>query len=134
MLEVDRDASVPTLGRGVLHLVALVIGGVVQQHGNRAKVLAHRVDATLQGRDVGQVGRHKQRRVLRRGQALRQRGTGVSVDVQKTNPRALGCKLFHQAGADAGGAAGDQHGAVAKTGVVGEGGHRFEISLGVLGL
>jgi hypothetical protein len=27
-----------------------------------------------------------------------------------------------------------QHGAVAKTGVVGEGRHRFEISLGVLGL
>ena len=123
VLEVDRHGGVPTLGCGVLDLVALVVGRVIQQHGDRAKVLAHRVDATRQGGDVGQIGQDKQRRVLRLSQALGQRGTGLSVDVQKTNPRALSCELLDQAGAYAGSTAGNQHGSVAKAGVMGEGGH-----------
>ena len=43
-LQQDLDARAQMLGR------------VVQQHGNRAKVLTHRVDAGRQGSDVRQAG------------------------------------------------------------------------------
>ncbi len=39
-----------------LDAMAQMLGRVVQQHGNRAKVLTHRVDAGRQGSDVRQAG------------------------------------------------------------------------------
>ena len=56
VLEVDRDARVPALGRGLVDAVALVVGGVVDQHGDRPDARAHRVDRGVERGDVGEVG------------------------------------------------------------------------------
>ena len=67
--DVDGLHPVPIVGRDVLDPVPVVVAGVVDQHGDRPEVLAHRLDRRLQGRDVGEIAGEEQRRLAVRLEA-----------------------------------------------------------------
>ena len=71
-----------------------------------------------QGVDVEQVARHEQRRrAARAGHLLHQRLAGLGIDVEEGDAGLLGREGAHERGADAAGAAGDQHHAAGKAGI-----------------
>jgi hypothetical protein len=120
VLEVDRDAGVPARGCGVLDLVALVVGRVVQQRGDRPEARAHGGDRLLERRRVGDVGAQEQRRGGRtRREPLHQRLARRDVEVDEADASALRDELFYERRADAAGSAGDEHRAASQTGITG---------------
>src|SRR5690606_29526103 len=101
--EVGRDALVPVLGRDVLDRVAVVVGGVVDQHVDPAKRGDRRLGRDLERREVAQVAGDEARGAEPGGQ----RFAGRFVDVEEGDFRALADEGLDQPRADPGRAAGD---------------------------
>ena len=102
-----------------LDLVAQVVGGVVDQHGDRAVRRGRLRHRRLQGGDVGDVAGDEQRRGCRGVRRPRRQKAVASERWTKATCAALGEEAFGQRRADAGAAAGDEDRLAVK---VGEGG------------
>ena len=112
MFQVDCDALVEIFGGDVLELVALVMGGVVDEHGDRPELGANRGDCGAERVNVGEVGGRVVNLLALPPNA---RGDGLRfllLDIDEADLRALGSEVLDNRFADAAAAAGDQHGAV----------------------
>src|SRR6185295_7092175 len=121
MAKVDGDAVVPVLQRDVSRLVAVVVGGVVDEDCNGARVIAHAPDDRLQRGNVAEVAGDEARREqpgLADPRAKRRRG-GL-VDVDERDVRALRAEMLDDASPDPGAAAGDEYALVGQAWVMRE--------------
>lgn len=103
--QVDGDALVEIGGRDLLDAVALVVGDVVDQHVDAAHRFGQPRDRRLQRGHVGHVAGLEVHAL----QAGRQRGAGARIAVDEADAAALFGEGAHDVGADAAGAAGDDH-------------------------
>ena len=115
--QVGGHAVVPVFGRHVVDGVAVIAGGVVDQHGERAaKLVAQAGDGGAECRDVAQVaGREPDGGVV--GEAGQGRGRSALVAVEEADMGALLDEVAHDGGADAGRAPGDEHASAAQAGI-----------------
>ena len=98
--------------------MALVVGGVVDQHRGVAERGVDPRHRGAQGVDVQEVARHEQRRCTAlAGHLPHQRFAGIGIDVEKSDPGLLCRERTHECGANAGGAAGDQHDTAREAGI-----------------
>ena len=75
----------------------------------------------LQGLHIGEVAVEVKRRgAAFRGERAYQLAGGLILDVEEGDARALAREMAHDGFANAGGAAGDQHGAVIQAGITGK--------------
>ena len=70
MLEVERQAVVPELGRHVLHRMAIIAAGIVDQHADRAEFSDNSREHGLVGEHVANVAGRVPRRDVARGDHL----------------------------------------------------------------
>ena len=112
MVEVERQRAAPCLWLDSGHRMPIVLGGIVDQHGDRAVPVLDLGDRGPQRRDVGGVADEK----LGAGRR-RRRSAGRLVDVDEGHDRPLRREGFDHLGPDAGGAPGDQHIAPLERGV-----------------
>src|SRR3546814_9949940 len=106
--QVHRHPLVPISGRDFLDAVTVVIGRIVDQYVDAAKLFPHRGDHRLHGFDVPKVAGVEDRREIRALQPLRDRLALLLRDVAKGDPGALRGKGFNQAFADPAAAAADE--------------------------
>ncbi len=119
MPQVHVHPVVPVVDRDVLPVVAVVVGGVVDQHGHAAEFVDRPSACNLQRLDVEQVDLVEDRGVRCFGAAL-DRGVGVvGVDVDERDLAALAGEVLDGGAADAVSATGDEHGAVDERRVAG---------------
>ncbi len=120
VLEVERHRAVPILFAHFVRRLALVVGGVVDEHGDRPHALANLLHRRFERGDVGEVALKKQRRRVG-GADLGDEVLGrFDGDVDKSHiGLLLGEGLDHR-GADARAAAGDEDDLVDERGVAGE--------------
>ena len=102
-------------------VVAVVVGGVVDEHGDRSELGARRrAIAAAQRVDVGQVAVQEQRPVPALAELGDQRLRRLGLDVDEGDLGAVAGKGAHHRGADARAAAGDEHDATGQAGIAGE--------------
>ena len=121
VLEVERHRAVPILFAHFVRLLALVVGGVVDEHGDRPHALANLLHRRFERGDVGEVAVKKQRRGVG-GADFRDELLGrLDGDIDKGDiGLLLGEGLDHRR-ADARPAAGDEDDLIDERGVAGEG-------------
>ena len=108
VLEVERHRAVPVLLAHFVRRLALVVGGVVDEHGDRPHALPDLLHRRFERGDVGQIAMEKERRGMR-GADLRDELLGrLDGDVDEGDiGLLLGEGLDHRR-ADARSAAGDE--------------------------
>ena len=115
--QIDVHRAVPVLRRHLVDRLAVIVGGVVDQHGDRPERGPHARDRRPQRLDVGEVAADEERRM--RG-APKGSPTSASrrfaVDVDEGDLRALAGEGLDDRRADAGSAAGDEDDAVLRLG------------------
>jgi hypothetical protein len=115
---IDRDTAVPLALRHVFKIVAMVVGGVVDEDIKVAQARAQFLHGRLQGCDVGDVAVAKQRcRVTGCRDALAQRNAGIALNVDESNVRPLFSKSADDRLANAASAARDKNPPSPKGGV-----------------
>ena len=129
VLEIERHRPIPILLARLVRLLALVVGGVVDQDADRPKALPNLLHRGFERGDVGEVALKKQGRRLGcadlRHQVLRR----LDGDIDKGDIAFLrGEGLDHRC-ADAGPAPGDEDDLIDERGVAGEG-HETALSFG----
>ncbi len=62
MLEIERHRAVPILFADFVRRLAMVVGGVVDEHGDRPHALANLLHRRFERGDVGEVALKKERR------------------------------------------------------------------------
>ena len=88
----------------------LVMGRIVDEHADRAKLRGRGGNRRLHGRNVAQIAGDEHRRRMPRGHHARHQRTGRRLlDIDKRHLRTLGREMRHMGGTDAGGPAGDEH-------------------------
>ena len=107
-LQVDGDPGVPAFRGLALPVVAGVVGGVVDEDRGRPERLGDLRDRRLQGRDVGDVGRHEAHRGAGVAELAGKRLAALPHDVDEADLGALAGEGAHDRLADAAGAAGDE--------------------------
>ena len=123
MLEIERHRPVPILFARPVNVLALIVGGVVDEDADRPQPLPDLLHRRLERGDVGQIAMEKQRR--RPGSAdLRHQILGrLDGDIDKADIRLLGGESLDHGGADSRAAAGDEDHPVEQRRVAGIG-HR----------
>jgi len=111
--QVHRHPLVPIVGCDVLEPVAVVAGGVVDQHRDRPVGGRRFGDHAAQGLDVAQItGQEERDREASGADPLDGRPGGLFVDVAERHLRFLLAERLDDRGTDPGSAARDEHGAV----------------------
>src|SRR5450830_131826 len=125
---VDGDALVPVFQRDLFRLVALVVGGVVDEDVEVAHLRRQLGDGGLQRRDVGDVAVAVHRgRVAGRLDALDQRQAGLLCDVHEGDDRALLCVCLDNGFTDAGATARDEYALAAQAAELGQLSHSVSL-------
>ena len=120
VLEIERHRAVPILFADFVRRLAMVVGGVVDEHGDRPHALANLLHRRFERGDVGEVALKKERRKVR-GADLGDEVLGrFDGDVDKGDIGLLLGEGFDHRRADARPAAGDEDDLVDERGVAGE--------------
>jgi hypothetical protein len=112
--QIDRDPLVPIGGGDVLDPMPVVVGGVVDQHGDVAVSGRHFRNGRLQRLDVPQIAADEAGLRAFDPELTAQGLSCLRLDVEKRHPRPLAAELADEAGADPRSAARDQHGTTAQ--------------------
>jgi hypothetical protein len=113
-------SSQKEFGRHVFDRMTIVARGVAHECERGPELLFELGDGCLQGRDIAQIAVDEGRAGLGR-----QRLASRLVEVEEANARALRGEVLDDRGADAGRAAGHDHGLVLEARIGGEGTHAF---------
>ena len=110
---VHRHAFVPVLGGDLGGGMPVVAGDIVYKHVEIPQRRGRRADGALQVAGIADVAALEPRfRQVAGAQPLQQRRGRPGIDVDECHTRALPAEPLHQAGADAGATAGNEHAAV----------------------
>ena len=116
--QIDGDSVVKVLRSHLVNRVPLVVGGVVDEHGDRSVGPDRPFDAGLERRDVPQVAVLVARRRQSAGpDSCDQRSSSRIVDVDEADLRALLAELFGDRAADTRGTARDEDHPIPQTGI-----------------
>ena len=115
MPQIGRQTLVPVFDRHVLEPVPLIVRRIVHQHGDWPQPPPHLGDRRLQRSDVLQIAvLIEWLRVAGGLDPADQRLRRIVGDIDERHLCSLRRELRHMLGADAAGAAGDEHHAVAQ--------------------
>ena len=116
----DGDHPLPERLVRLKRFVALIVGGIVDQHGDRAMGRSRTGQRLFQRRGIGDVAGQEQRAVLRRRRHLITSGTGGRA-LAEGNLGTMTQETLGQCGTNARAAAGDENRLAAKVGIDGQG-------------
>ena len=111
-LKFTRHQAIEILAGDVGHLVAAVVGGVVDQHADRAELRPHRGDRVGASAATSVTSQTWKKTGFSAPSCVASALPAADVEVAESDTGALRMEGAHQAFADAGGAAGNEDGAV----------------------
>ena len=127
MAKVHRHAVVPVFGRDLGDLVAVVVGGVVDQHLDRSEVGRDVFDNLAQGDDVRQITFDEFGAAgAGPGDLFDQGFGGLGRDIDEDHTRILLAEMLDDAGTDPRAAAGYENHFVFEAGIPRDRGHLME--------
>src|SRR5229473_707724 len=110
MPQVHRDPLIPILRRDLFHLVPVVVPRIVDEHSNITHLPSHDLDSLLQGANIVDVARDKERRLPRLLLNLsRQRPARPFRNIHERHARSLPGKRARKRRANPAPPAGDKH-------------------------
>ena len=118
VLQVDVHRAVPRLRSDLAHPLAGIVGGVVDEHGDRPELLPNARDRRFQRINVGEVAMQEHRRA---GKVGNERFRRLVIHVDESDVRPLGGKRRDHGRPDAGRAASDEYDPILDTRIGSEG-------------
>jgi len=118
--EIDCDRVVEFGRTHRREIVALVAGGIVDQHRGGTECRAHGIESGAQGVDVGKIAGYEKRFSRAGAERVDERRAGLLLNIKKGDTRAVLSKGAHKGCADAARTAGDDDCAVLQRSVAGK--------------